>query len=127
MAEKSTSMPVQGPACNASDNLAGWHTFDSLPYEGKSAILIDDRAIVLLQQLEWAGFVLNSRLVCKEAEDKSVWMSDLDSVDENIESPLSLLKDPSMVEPLRSCGWQVMLWWLRVDARSDNKFPPGCR
>ncbi|XP_065862309.1 beta-1,4-xylosyltransferase IRX14-like isoform X2 [Euphorbia lathyris] len=69
MAEKSTSMPVQGPTCNASDNLAGWHTFDSLPYEGKSAILIDDRAIMLLQKLEWAGFVLNSRLVCKEAEE----------------------------------------------------------
>ncbi|XP_065873750.1 beta-1,4-xylosyltransferase IRX14-like [Euphorbia lathyris] len=125
MPEKSTSMPVQGPACNASDNLAGWHTFDALPYEGKSAILIDDRAIVLPQKLEWAGFVLNSRLVWKEAEDKPDWMSDLDSVDENIESPLSLLKDPSIVEPLGSCGRQVMLWWLRVEARSDSKFPPG--
>ncbi|XP_065846952.1 probable beta-1,4-xylosyltransferase IRX14H [Euphorbia lathyris] len=45
--------------------------------------------------------------------------------DENIEIPLSLLKDPSMVEPLESCERQVMLWWLRVEARSDSKFPPG--
>ncbi|XP_065872642.1 probable beta-1,4-xylosyltransferase IRX14H isoform X2 [Euphorbia lathyris] len=44
---------------------------------------------------------------------------------ENIEIPLSLLKDPSMVEPLGSCERQVMLWWLRVEARSDSKFPPG--
>ncbi|WCJ31260.1 Nucleotide-diphospho-sugar transferases superfamily protein [Euphorbia peplus] len=123
--EKSLSMPVQGPACNASDNLAGWHTFDSLPYEGKKAVLIDDRAIVLPQKFEWAGFVLNSRLLWKDTEDKPDWISDLDSVDENIESPLSLLKDSSMVEPLGSCGRQVMLWWLRVEARSDSKFPPG--
>ncbi|KAF2283760.1 hypothetical protein GH714_014941 [Hevea brasiliensis] len=123
--EKRSSMPVQGPACNASNKLAGWHTFNSLPYEGKSAILIDDRATVLPQQLEWAGFVMNSRLLWKETEDKPDWMKDLDSVDADIESPLSLLKDPSVTEPLGSCGRQVLLWWLRVEARSDSKFPPG--
>ncbi|KDP31985.1 hypothetical protein JCGZ_12446 [Jatropha curcas] len=123
--EKSQSMPVQGPACNASNKLAGWHTFNSLPYEGKNAIYIDDRATVLPQRLEWAGFVLNSRLLWKETEDKPDWINDLDSVDEDIESPLPLLKDPSMVEPLGSCGRQVLLWWLRVEARSDSKFPPG--
>lgn len=123
--EKSSSMPVQGPACNASNKLAGWHTFNSLPYEGKAAIYIDDRATVLPQKLEWAGFVVNSRLLWKESEDKPDWMKDLDSVDEDIESPLSLLTDTSMVEPLGSCGRQVLLWWLRVEARSDSKFPPG--
>ncbi|OAY35506.1 beta-1,4-xylosyltransferase IRX14 [Manihot esculenta] len=123
--EKSSSMPVQGPACNASNKLAGWHTFNSHPYEGKSAIFIDDRATVLPQKLEWAGFVMNSRLLWKETEDKPDWIKDLDSVDADIESPLSLLKDPSMAEPLGSCGKQVLLWWLRVEARSDSKFPPG--
>ncbi|KAG6774039.1 hypothetical protein POTOM_021388 [Populus tomentosa] len=119
------AMPVQGPACNASNKLVGWHTFNSLPYEGKSAVYIDDRATVLPRKLEWAGFVLNSRLLLKEAQDKPEWVKDLDLVDENIESPLSLLKDPSMVEPLGSCGRQVLLWWLRVEARADSKFPPG--
>ncbi|OAY33731.1 beta-1,4-xylosyltransferase IRX14 [Manihot esculenta] len=123
--EKRSSMPIQGPACNASNKLAGWHTFNSLPYEGKAAIYIDDRATVLPQKLEWAGFVVNSRLLWKESEDKPDWMKDLDSVDEDIESPLSLLTDTSMVEPLGSCGRQVLLWWLRVEARSDSKFPPG--
>ncbi|KAF2295346.1 hypothetical protein GH714_032624 [Hevea brasiliensis] len=104
---------------------SGWHTFNSLPYKGKNAIYIDDRATVLPQKLEWAGFVVNSRLLWKGAEDKPDWIKDLDSAGEDIESPLSLLKDTSIVEPLGSCGRQVLLWWLRVEARSDSKFPPG--
>ncbi|KAI6699275.1 hypothetical protein NL676_013599 [Syzygium grande] len=111
--EENRLVPVQGPACNSSNKLVGWHTFNTLPYEGKAAIYIDDRATVLPRKLEWAGFVLNSRLIWKDAEDKPEW------------SPLSLVKDPSVVEPLGSCGRQVMLWWLRVEARSDSRFPPG--
>lgn len=120
------SMPIQGPACNSSNKLVGWHTFNSLPYGGKSANYIDDRAPVLPQKLEWAGFLLNSRLLWDEAEDKPEWVNDLDSlggVDKDIGSPLFLLKDSSMVEPLGSCGRQVLLWWLRVEARYDSKFP----
>ncbi|CAK9134996.1 unnamed protein product [Ilex paraguariensis] len=126
--EKNSPVPIQGPACNSSDQLVGWHTFNSLPYEGKSANYIGDRAIVLPRKLEWAGFVLNSRLVWKEAEDKPEWVKDLDMLagdGEDIESPLSLLKDPSVVEPLGSCGRKVLLWWLRVEARADSKFPTG--
>ncbi|BFG35909.1 hypothetical protein CerSpe_221830 [Prunus speciosa] len=121
------SMPVQGPACNSSNKLVGWHTFNSLPYVGKSANYIDDRAPVLPRKLEWAGFVLNSRLLWNRAEDKPEWVKDLDGIsgaDEDIGSPLFLLKDLSMVEPLGSCGRQVLLWWLRVEARFDSKFPP---
>ncbi|XP_057493382.1 beta-1,4-xylosyltransferase IRX14-like [Actinidia eriantha] len=119
-------MPVQGPACNSSDKLVGWHTFNSLPYQGKSANYIGDRAVVLPRKLEWAGFVLNSRLVWKEAEVKPEWVKDLDILagdEEDIKTPLSLLKDPSVVEPLGSCGRKVLLWWLRVEARADSKFP----
>uniref|UniRef100_A0A2N9FF62 Glycosyltransferases n=1 Tax=Fagus sylvatica TaxID=28930 RepID=A0A2N9FF62_FAGSY len=126
--EENPSMPVQGPACNASNQLVGWHTFNSLPYTGKSATYIGDGAIVLPRKLEWAGFVLNSRLFWKDAEDKPELVKDLDSldgVDKEIESPLSLLKDVSVVEPLGSCGRQVLLWWLRVEARADSKFPSG--
>ncbi|KAF5196400.1 Nucleotide-diphospho-sugar transferases superfamily protein [Thalictrum thalictroides] len=126
--EENVPMPVQGPACNSSGQLAGWHTFNSLPYVEKSATYIDDMAMVLPRKLEWAGFVLNSRLLWKEAEDKPEWIRDLDTlVDDGdaLESPLSLLKDSSSVEPLGNCGRKVLLWWLRVEARADSKFPPG--
>ena len=124
--EQELPMPVQGPACNATDNLVGWHTFNSIRYAGRSAIYIDDRAPVLPRKLEWSGFVLNSRLLWKDLDDKPNWIKDieaLDVVDENIESPLSLLTDASVVEPLGSCGRQVLLWWLRVEARTGSKFP----
>ncbi|KAL9660021.1 hypothetical protein QQ045_024831 [Rhodiola kirilowii] len=123
--EESSPSPVQGPSCNSSQNIVGWHTFNSLPYKGKSAVNIDDRGVVLPRQLEWAGFVLNSRLMWKEAEGKPDWVKDLDTVDRDLESPLSLLKDASMVEPLGECGRKVLLWWLRVEARTDSKFPSG--
>lgn len=125
--DENRPVPVQGPACNSSNKLVGWHTFNTQPYEGKAAIYIDDRATVLPRKLEWSGFVLNSRLVWKDVEDKPEWANDLDSLEgvDDVESPLSLAKDPSVVEPLGSCGRQVMLWWLRVEARSDSRFPPG--
>nr|CAI94899.1 glycosyltransferase [Brassica napus] len=116
---------VQGPACNATDKLIGWHVFNTLPYAGKSAVYIDDVAAVLPQKLEWCGFVLNSRILWDEAESKPEWVKEFGLLNENegVESPLSLLNDPSMVEPLGSCGRQVLLWWLRVEARADSKFP----
>ncbi|MCD7453693.1 Beta-1,4-xylosyltransferase irx14 [Datura stramonium] len=124
--DRNLQLPIQGPACNSSDHFVGWHTFDSSSYVEKSARYIGDRAVVLPRKLEWAGFVLNSRLVWKDAEDRPEWVKDLDDVmgdREDVESPLSLLKDPSMVEPLGSCGRKVMVWWLRVEARADSKFP----
>ena len=124
--DEATPMPVQGPACNATDKLVGWHTFNSLRYSGRSAVYIDDRAPVLPRKLEWSGFVLNSRLLWKDVDDKPEWIKDLDElggVGEEVESPLSLLKTTSVVEPLGNCGRQVLLWWLRVEARTDSKFP----
>ena len=55
-------LPVQGPACNSSGHLAGWHTFNSLPFSGKTATVVGEAAPVLPRGLEWAGFVLNSRM-----------------------------------------------------------------
>ncbi|CAJ1942881.1 unnamed protein product [Sphenostylis stenocarpa] len=124
--EETPPFPVQGPACNATNNLVGWHTFNSLRYAGKSAVYIDDPAPVLPRKLEWAGFVFNSRLLWRDLDDRPQWIKDLevlDGVDEDIESPLSLLRDTSVVEPLGSCGRHVLLWWLRVEARTDSKFP----
>ena len=122
------SIPAQGPACNSSNKLVGWHTFNALPYAGKSAKFIGDKISVLPRKLEWSGFVLNSKLLWKDAEDKPEWVNDFDTLDvgdEALESPLFLLKDASMVEPLGSCGRQVLVWWLRVEARFDSKFPHG--
>nr|CAI93189.1 glycosyltransferase [Medicago truncatula] len=124
--EDTMPMPVQGPACNGTDKLVGWHTFNSLRYTGRHAVYIDDRAPVLPTKFEWSGFVLNSRLLWKDVDDKPEWIKDLDALDgdgEKIESPLSLLKSTSVVEPLGSCGRHVLLWWLRVEARTDSKFP----
>ncbi|KAF3643532.1 putative beta-1,4-xylosyltransferase IRX14H [Capsicum annuum] len=124
--DRNLQLPIQGPACNSSDHFVGWHTFDSSPYAEKSARYIGDRAVVLPRKIEWAGFVLNSRLVWNDAEARPEWVKDLDDVmgdRVDVESPLSLLKHPSMVEPLGSCGRKVMLWWLRVEARADSKFP----
>lgn len=121
-------VPIQGPACNSSGQLIGWHAFNSLPYREKSATFVGEAATVLPRKLEWSGFVLNSRLLWKEADGKPSWVRDLDAVGEygeEIESPLSLLKDESFVEPLGNCGKKVLLWWLRAEARSDSKFPPG--
>lgn len=128
--EKKSLLPVQGPACNSSDRLIGWHTFDSGLYKGKNANYIGDMAIVLPRKLEWSGFVMNSRLVWSDAEFRPDWIKDLDNVvagdeDDDIENPLSLVKDGSMVEPLGGCGKKVMLWWLRAEARADSKFPSG--
>lgn len=121
-------IPAQGPACNSSNKLVGWHTFDALPYTGKGAKFIGDKISVLPRKLEWCGFVMNSRLLWKDAEDKPEWVNEFDTLDvgdDALESPLFLLKDTSMVEPLGSCGRQVLLWWLRVEARFDSKFPHG--
>ncbi|KAL9999113.1 putative 1,4-beta-D-xylan synthase [Helianthus debilis subsp. tardiflorus] len=128
--EKKSPLAVQGPACNASDRLSGWHTFNTGVYKGKNANYIGDMAVVLPRKLEWSGFVMNSRLVWKEAEFRPDWIKDLDVVvagdgEDDIGSPLSLVKDASMVEPLGRCGKKVMLWWLRAEARADSKFPSG--
>jgi len=121
-----SSLPIQGPACNSSENLVGWHTFDAMPYADRSAVFIGDMGTVLPRKMEWAGFVLNSRLLWTDGVDKPDYIKDFDSLDnEGVESPLSLLKDPSVVEPLGSCGRKVLLWWLRVEARADSKFPAG--
>ncbi|CAN6450862.1 unnamed protein product [Victoria cruziana] len=117
--ESNLPLPVQGPSCNSSGRLVGWHIFNG-------------GATALPRKLEWAGFVMNSMLVWKigdeEEDGRPKWTKDLDEISENgdeLQSPLSLLKDVSFVEPLGKCGRKVMLWWLRVEARADSNFPPG--
>lgn len=127
-APENPPLPIQGPSCNSSGALVGWHTFNALPYARNIASYVGDSGVVLPTDLEWAGFVLNARLLWKDAEDRPDWIWDLDMIEENGEetkNPLVLVKDASFVEPLGNCGKKVMLWWLRVEARADSKFPPG--
>ncbi|KAL1196507.1 putative beta-1,4-xylosyltransferase IRX14H [Cardamine amara subsp. amara] len=126
--QEKPSMPIQGPSCDSSEKLVGWHIYNTQPYAKKTAVYIDEKAAVMPSKMEWSGFVLNSKLLWKESvDDKPAWVKDLNLLDdsEEIDSPLSLVKDPSMVEPLGSCGRHVLLWWLRVEARADSKFPHG--
>ncbi|XP_042462541.1 probable beta-1,4-xylosyltransferase IRX14 [Zingiber officinale] len=119
-------VPIQGPACNSSGHLVGWHTYNPLPNTG--ATFIGAGKTVLPAKMEWAGFMLNSRLLWREAKEKPDWVRDLDEVGkkgEDIDSPLCLLEDASFVEPLGNCGRKVLLWWLRAEARYDSNFPTG--
>ncbi|CAL9086986.1 unnamed protein product [Musa acuminata var. zebrina] len=124
--EDKSPVPIQGPACNSSGDLVGWHIYNPLPHTG--ATFVGAAKTMLRAKMEWAGFVLNSRLLWREAEGKPEWVRDLDAVGkvgEQIENPLVLLKDATFIEPLGNCGKKVLLWWLRIEARHDSKFPPG--
>ncbi|KAE8665945.1 putative beta-1,4-xylosyltransferase IRX14H [Hibiscus syriacus] len=110
--------PVQGPICNAPGMLIGWHA-------GKTGVHIGDRATVSPRKFEWSGFVLNSRLLWKDGGENPDWIKDIDTLDGDIDNPLGLIKDHSMMEPLGSCGRRVLVWWLRVEAHADSKFPPS--
>jgi len=73
------------------------------------------------------GFALNARLVWKDS-DKPTWVQDWDDWTADgqvVESPLSMLKDDSFVEPIGRCGRNVLLWWLHMEAHADSKFPRG--
>eukprot|EP01018_Ginkgo_biloba_P021469 Gb_24197 [translate_table: standard] len=123
--EANPTLPIQGPACDSLDHLVGWHTFNTQSCMKKNGLLIDDGKPVLQRRLEWAGFALNARLVWEDSSvpdwvhDWEQWIADVKSAD----SPLSVLKDESYVEPLGRCGRTVLVWWFRAEARADSKFP----
>ncbi|KAJ7536372.1 hypothetical protein O6H91_12G066400 [Diphasiastrum complanatum] len=114
---------VQGPACNESCHLIGWHILPRL----EQSVKFDDvsKTVVSTKDLVWAGFVLNSRILWEDAE-KPDYISDWDEWTSNQvvpSSPLGLVKNQVFVEPLGNCGREVLLWWLRIEARADSKFP----
>ncbi|ONK60463.1 uncharacterized protein A4U43_C08F18740 [Asparagus officinalis] len=104
--EENHSIPIQGPECTPSGKFVGMQTLD--PSSNK---------------LEWAGFVLSSRLLWENVEERPTWVQNIDDLE--IESPLALLKDASYVEPLGNCGKKILVWWIRSEARADSKFPAG--
>lgn len=95
---------------------------------GKIANLLGEEGLVIPGRFEWAGFVMNSRLIWEEAEGRPDWVHassvlGLDGDEIEIESPLDLVKDVNFVEPLGRCGKKVLLWWARAEAQFDSKFP----
>ncbi|KAJ4798927.1 Glycosyltransferase [Rhynchospora pubera] len=124
----SLGFPVIGPACNSSGHYVGWHALDTSNYTGKIANFVGDEGLVVPNQFEWAGFVMDSRLVWEKAEERPDWVRAFnvggpDVHETEIESPLDLVKDMSFVEPIGRCGNKVLLWWVRTEARFDGKFP----
>ena len=122
---RDADLPIQGPVCGPSGYLIGWHIFEAL----NQASYVGDSGFVLPMDLEWAGFVMNASILWKDAEDRPDWIIDLDLIEDidgaERKNPLMIVKDPSFIEPLGDCGKKVMLWWVRVEARADSRFPPG--
>lgn len=113
-------LPLQGPACNGSGHVVGWYapTKDDI----KSGI----QGIRSTGSLEWAGFALNARLLWEEHDRLTgvrSWNELFEGSQISIKSPLDFLTNESLLEPLGNCGRNVLMWWLRVEARPDSKFP----
>ncbi|KAI6668437.1 hypothetical protein NL676_013540 [Syzygium grande] len=127
MNESNSLIAVQGPVCDSANQFIGWRTDNRSPNMHREATHVDDRGSLLPGKLEWAGFALNSRMLWKDAEDKPEWVRDLDLLnwDDDVDSPLSLLKDLSVLEPLGNCSHRLMIWRLHVEAHPGSEFPKG--
>lgn len=111
-------LPVQGPACNDSGHLVGWHS------ESGSLAVVRQKS-KMLPNFEWAGFALNSAAILDGVERPS-WIKDFDEWvprDGRAVSLTAIASDESFIEPLGDCGRKILLWWARIEARSDSKYP----
>lgn len=113
-------LPVQGPACNASGFLIGWHSeYGALPsVDGKSRTSWN---------FEWSGFVFDSAVLF-ELGNKPSWIKDWDewaNESDNVGSPTVMVSDEAFIEPLGDCGRDILVWWARSEARADSKYPEG--
>lgn len=111
----SQPQPLQGPVCNSMGHLIGWYAPEK-----------DGEMVGPARNLEWAVFAINARLLWEEHE-KPTWIRNWNEVfgggDTLVQSPLDFVKNASRVQPLGNCGRDVLMWWLRVEARADSKFP----
>ena len=113
-------IPVQGPKCDRNGHIIGWYT----PKKVKDMSDLMGRNV-----LEWVGFSFNARLLWEDQEIPRGLRSWNDILSENnesvIQSPLEFVSrnNISLIEPLGNCGHDVLLWWQRVEARPDSKFP----
>lgn len=113
---------VQGPACNSTGAIVGWHVYNPLPLDGEVV-----RATGSGERLEWPGFVLNARTVWASDADLPDWIKswvDWSIPKDRVFTELkSILRDEKHVETLGDCGRKVLVWWVRMEARADSKFP----
>jgi hypothetical protein len=117
---------VQGPVCDSAGNLIGLHTFDNLT--------LDHRLFMEVGQshrrtLEWAGFVLNAKVVWEEArgDQQPVWLDawlnwTISSDVSKFPDIRAILSDERKVKVLGGCGHQVLLWWARMEAPADSNY-----
>lgn len=111
------ALPFQTPVCNSSGHIIGWY----LPHHS-----VLTQGANRVDGLKWTGFALSARILWKEYK-KPWWIKswtelfggDLSA----FRTPLAFVVDASFVEPMGSCGQDVYLWWVRVEARGDSKFP----
>lgn len=113
------ALPLQGPSCQSTGNIIGWY----VPYEDE--IGVDSQELRPNRGLQWAGFALNSRWLWEDYEKPTGIRSwnEIQGSRTTVLSPLDFVKNASLVEPLGNCGRDVSIWWLRVEARADSKFP----
>lgn len=98
----------------------GWHS------ESGSLAVVKQEA-KMLPDFEWAGFALNSAAILDGVE-RPRWIKDFDewvSQDGRSISLTSIVSDESYIEPLGDCGRNILVWWTRIEARSDSKYPDG--
>ncbi|KAG0559750.1 hypothetical protein M758_10G121900 [Ceratodon purpureus] len=122
---KPFDLPVQAPTCDTSGNIKGWHAFGSRSLDGE--FVKGDREEET--KLEWAGFVLNARAVWTTEPDRPKWIKEwiewAHPEDGQYIDLRSIVSDETKVEALGRCGSDeaVLVWWARMEARSDSKFP----
>eukprot|EP00250_Pteridium_aquilinum_P007809 c17455_g1_i1 orf=231-1721(+) len=112
-----SSLPLQGPACDLNGHIVGWYASFEI---AKGLGTQHQRA------LEWAGFSLNAKLLLDDYEKPPgfrSWNAVFHHNASSIRNPLDFVQNSTLVEPLGNCGRSVLLWWLRVEARIDSKFP----
>lgn len=114
---------LQAPACDAAGKLVGYHV-------SEETVLPANRSDMLLSsRLEWAGFVVNARVLWEGAAERPEWVRDLDAIDDGtaatayVASPLALVTDAGLVEPLVNCAQAALAWSLRSDTLHEVKFP----
>lgn len=122
---RTSELQVQAPVCTEG-SIIGWHAFGSLPLDGEDLVLTRVRKA----NLEWAGFVLNARAVWKDDDDqRPKWIKDwtewANPERHEFVELKSVVSDESKIEALGNCGKgdAVLVWWARLEARSDSKWP----
>lgn len=130
---QSSHLHLQSPVCEPSSGLIkGWHAHGSRALDAAEE---QQEGAEEGAMLEWAGFVMNARVVWEgAASGRPEWVRDWSEWGEGgddgggVRDVRDVVRDETRVEVLGGCGGKdrdeaVLLWWARVEARADSKFP----